>query len=334
MCMRDRLGMSVVGGLVALSLCGGVSLAQGEATGLERPAGDAAQPETVGGLEVLTEEEIAEQEARAAERAAKKRGYITDPLWIGRLSENALLQVLEKETRKMKQSPPTPEDLVLTETQGVKVEEAFKNFRDALRKHNNEIREDLVALRKLSGLDEPEPESLEDDEDFSPMLYINPDLLEPSGGEQKVHVDFLTVEQHEAREAMRDLILSGPQVEDLKLIVLGILNDEQGDALLDRYEEVVAERLKSQQVRERVQRTGRLKLEDLNENTQQKLLDMEPRQREAALNRIRMEMISGGALKMKKHRQKFREMIQKQFKEREERGKQQDPAAQGSETES
>ena len=112
--------------------------------------------------------------------------------------------------------------------------------------------------------------------------------------------------------------------------MLGILTDEQGDALLDKFDEMVAERLMGQEVRERVQRTGRLKLEDLNENTQKKLLDMEPRQREAALNRIRMEMISGGALKMKKHRQKFREMIQKQFKEREERAKQQNPDAQDS----
>ncbi|MFG0307341.1 MAG: hypothetical protein ACF8Q5_14135, partial [Phycisphaerales bacterium JB040] len=318
-----------------LSVCAGVSPAQGEAKGLERPSGEAAaQPESVGGLEVLTEEEIAAQEARAQEQAAKQRGYITDPLWMGRLSEAALLQILEKETRKMKQSPPTPEELVLTETQSVKVEEAFRNFREAVRKHNNEIREDIVALRKQSGLDERETDSLEEDEDFSPMLYINPDLMEPTGGEHKVHVDYLTVEQHEAREAMRALILSGPVVEDLRLIVLGVLTDEQGEALLERYDAVVEERLESQRVRERVQRTGRLRLEDLNENTQKKLLEMEPRQREAALNRIRMEMIAGGALKMKKHRAKFREMIQQQFKEREERQRQKDaePAGVGEES--
>lgn len=310
---RVRLDMRVVAGVAGLTLLCGTTLGQDSAASTGATAEKQAQPlDSVGGLDIPAEGEIDVTPAKP------RPEYITDPLFVGEVPDLTKQRLLELEVRKMKQSPPTPEELKLTAEQSEQVEALFAEHREAQRVFNNETRADVLALRRAGGFEIRADEKSGEDEDFSPMVWINPDMIEPGMTRpDRVVVPRLTAEQSAAREELRVLLLTGPITEDVQSRVMEVLTEPQRIALQETLDRILAEKLEAQEVRERIKRTGYLEISDLSEALQEKVNAMEPRKREAFLQRYRMTIVSGGPMKMKRHRQAVRDSVQKGIRERE-----------------
>ncbi|MFT5422810.1 MAG: hypothetical protein ACI89L_000579 [Phycisphaerales bacterium] len=323
---RMRADVRVVVSVAGLMMLCGAALGQDSSAASDEAAQKQAQPlDSVGGLDIPAEGDIVVS-------AEIRPEYITEPLFIGELPDMTKQRLLELEVRKMKQSPPTPEELKLTEVQSEGVEKLFADHRESQRVFNNETRSDVLALRRAGGLDVRADEKTAEDEDFSPMVWINPDMIEPGlTRPDRVVVPKLTEEQSAARQELRVLLLTGPINEDVQGEVMAMLDEPQRVALQETLDRLFAEKLKAQEIRERIKRTGYMEIDDLPEALREKVDAMEPRQREAFMQRYRMNIVSGGVMKMKRHRQAVRDSMQKDFRDREEqhRLKEQEREAQG-----
>lgn len=321
---RMRAEMRVAVGVAGLMLLCGGALGQDSDAATDAGAEKQAEPlDSVGGLDIPAESDIdVSPEARPE--------YITDPLFVGEVADLTKQRILELEVRKMKQSPPTPEELKLTDEQSEAVEKIFADHREAQRVFNNETRADVLALRRAGGLDVRADEKSGEDEDFSPMVWINPDMIEPGMTRpDRVVVPRLTEEQAAARQELRVLLLTGPITEDLLKPVMAVLTEPQQIALQETLDKLFAEKLAAQEIRDRVKRTGYLEIDDLAPKLREKVDAMEPRQREAFLQRYRMTLVSGGAMKMKRHRQAVRDSVQKGMRDREQQRRLKDQPQEG-----
>lgn len=319
--MNDRVMKQLQVGIAGLLLASGSAMAQDSAAAEAEAADKRAQPlDSAAGFDVPAESEI-------DAKPKVVREYITDPLFVGELPDLTKLRFLELEVRKMKQSPPTPEELKLSELQSEEVEALFADHREAQRVFNNETRADVLALRRAGGLEIRADEKSGEDEDFSPMVWINPDMIEPGlTRPNRVVVDELTEEQSSARQELRILFLTGPITDDVMGAVMSVLREPQQIALQETLDKIFAEKLEAQEVRERIKRTGYMEMDDLPAKLREKVDAMEPRQREAFMQRYRMTIVSGGAMKMKRHRAAVRESVQKGIKDREQQQLQKEQA--------